>query len=131
MKQETWSQLEAAFDEHRDVLVAGPVPSTLVEETIARLGGPSIADYVEFVTRYGGAMVGANPVHGIQPSNAMGSQSTVEAETLRFRKDGWPGTSDGLVVSVDARGNPVVLGADGQLTSFDHDTGETHVVAAS
>ncbi|MEZ4247162.1 MAG: SMI1/KNR4 family protein [Polyangiales bacterium] len=125
MKEDTWQRLERMLGEHRESLVAGPQPRALVEEAIRRLGRPLWPDYVEFLVRYGGAMVGADPIFGLGVCDVMSVDDTVDVQTRRFRQAGWPGAERALVVSTDSRGNPVFLCDDGRIRTFDHDSGET------
>ena len=131
MRDSTWALLEQRFEGDGRIFVAGPVPHDEVLATIEALGATPHEDYVELVARYGGAMIGPDPLFGLRCSEVMGVDDTVGEATHSFRDDGWPGVMGRLVVSRDGRGNPVVLEPDGRLTSFDHDAGHTYEVAES
>ena len=51
------------------------------------VGMSFVPDYRWFLRTYGGATVKSLPVYGLRWSEVM-AESTVGAETLRFRKDG-------------------------------------------
>lgn len=67
-------------------------------------------------------------MYGLRNSDLLEHVSVVDL-TLRFRRDGWPGTDRGLVVSVDLAGNPLVLTPGGPVTSYDHDVGCAYELA--
>ncbi|MFE1370003.1 SMI1/KNR4 family protein, partial [Streptomyces anulatus] len=67
-------------------------------------------------------------VYGLRNSDLLEHVSVVDL-TLRFRRDGWPGTDPGLVVSFDPAGNPLVLTPGGPVTSYDHDAGRAYELA--
>lgn len=80
--------------------------------------------YRRFLKAVGGGMVGSEPVLGLAPSEVMGVDlwSVVET-TLRFRREGWPGTDQWYVVSVDGGGNPIGLDSKGAVFISDHHGG--------
>lgn len=121
--------LDAKFEEF-PVLVAGPAAPQAIQQ-IEEFGSfPLPESYREFVSRYGGAIVGAYPVFGSGASTAMADdQSSVIDMTDRFRADNWQGSDDSLVVSMDHAGNAIMLGQDGKIVCFDHDAGETDILA--
>lgn len=59
------------------------------------------------------------------------NENSVIAVTERFRADGWPGTEDTLVISMDHAGNAITLDVQGVVHRFDHDSGVTEVLAPS
>lgn len=76
----------------------------------------------EFLSELGSMMVGSLPIFGVEPAEVMGVDDTIDAETLRFRREpAWRLPPDALVISNDGRGNPVVLTADGRVFLHDHD----------
>lgn len=131
MNQTTVARLDADFAQH-PVLVAGPAEEAAVNELEAAIGFQLPADYRAFVTRYGGAIVGAYSVYGVGASDAMGDdESSAMQVTERFRMQQWPGTASALVISMDHAGNAVTLDASGHVHRFDHDSGTTEQLAAS
>ncbi|MFI9626523.1 SMI1/KNR4 family protein [Streptomyces sp. NPDC052042] len=104
-----------------------PTDRTELESALSSLGVGLDPDYAEFVERFGGCYVGV-AVYGLRNSDLLERVSVVDL-TLRFRRDGWPGTDRGLVVSFDLAGNPLVLTPGGPVTSYDHDAGRTYVIA--
>jgi hypothetical protein len=86
--------------------------------------------YRDFVVRYGSAIVGSYCILGSGVSTAMGAnESSVLELTNRFRADNWPGSDDALVISMDLAGNAIMLARDGRIVCFDHDAGETDILA--
>ncbi|CAM5732708.1 SMI1/KNR4 family protein [Streptomyces microflavus] len=98
-----------------------PTDRAELASAISPLGVGLDPDYAEFVERFGGCYVGI-PVYGLRNSDLLEHVSVVDL-TLRSRRDGWPGTDRGLVVSFDLAGNPLVLTPGGPVTSYDHDAG--------
>jgi hypothetical protein len=114
------------------VLMAGTPLASDISQIEAFAGFPLPGDYRAFVEKYGAAIVGPYSVYGVGASEAMGeNESSVIAVTERFRADGWPGTEDTLVVSMDHAGNAITLDAQGFVYRFDHDSGTNEVLAPS
>lgn len=121
--------LDAEFEEF-PVLVAGPARQSDFEKIEKFAGFPLPNSYRDFVTRYGGAVVGPYSVFGFGASDAMGAnEGSVIDVTNRFRADRWPGSDRTLVVSMDHAGNAIMLGEDGEVVRFDHDSGDTETLA--
>jgi len=129
MKNTTVDRLDAEFAEF-PVLVAGP-PSLKVVQDIQDFAGFIVPEsYRDFVVRYGSAIVGSYCILGSGVSTAMGAnESSVLELTNRFRADNWPGSDDALVISMDLAGNAIMLARDGRIVCFDHDAGETDILA--
>ena len=121
--------LDAKFEEF-PVLVAGPAASSEAER-IEQFAGFSLPRcYREFLTRYGGAIVGAYSVFGWGASIAMGAdESSVIDVTNRFRADRWPRSDTSIVISVDHAGNAIMLNENGEVIRFDHHSGYTETLA--
>ncbi len=76
-------------------------------------------------------MVGAYPIFGVRQAEVMGNDGwSVEEMTKRFRSEGWDGTADWYIVSMDGAGNPIGISTDGRVWISDHDVGEVSVVAS-
>ena len=121
--------LDSEFAEF-PVLVAGPATQQAVRQIEDFVGFPLSDSYRDFVARYGGAIVGPYSVFGSGASNAMAAnESSVIEVTNRFRADNWPGSDNALVVSMDHAGNAIMLGEDGKIVCYDHDAGETDILA--
>ena len=131
MKQEILSQLEALFAKH-PMLVAAPGTADEIGKIESYAGFALPVDYRDFVTRFGGAVVGPYSVFGVGAAKAMGSgEDSVIRVTERFRSQRWPGCEQSLVVSMDHAGNPVTLDAHGCLRLHDHDDGRAEQVGTS
>jgi SMI1-KNR4 cell-wall len=131
MSKTMYELLDATFEEF-PVLVAGPVALSEAER-IERFAGFSLPNsYKGFVTRYGGAIVGAYSVFGCGASTAMGvDEGSAIDVTNRFRADCWPGSDASIVISVDHGGNAIMLYENGEIVRFDHDFGVTEILATS
>ena len=109
MSPEVWNGLEEMFARH-PVTKGEPVS---YEEIDAAAAGAEVAlpgDYREFIHRYGGAIVGPLPVIGFRAAKAMArSENSMFAVTQQFRRQGWRGVENWLVVSIDHAGNPIGL----------------------
>lgn len=131
MTTDTWQRLESLFTDH-PVMKAEPVPFAEIEAASKELGVPFPADYVEFVEKYGGAVVGPLSVIGLRQAIPMGDEETSIVDvTKRFRSDEWPGADSWAVISVDHSGNPYGLASDGAVWLSDHDYDEIIKVADS
>lgn len=131
MDAKTIEVLEKIFAEF-PFMKASPAPTSEVRAAEQNAGITFDASYKDFVSRYGGAMVGALPVFGTRRADPMGeSLWSVDEVTRNFREDGWPGAGEIYVISVDQAGNPIGVNEAGAVVSFDHDTGEMFLVAAS
>lgn len=121
--------LDAEFEEF-PVLVAGPANPSEFEQ-IEKFAGFSLpSSYKDFVRRYGGAIVGPYSVYGWGASSAMASnEGSVIDVTNRFRADRWPGSDSAIVVSMDHAGNAIMLNENGEIVRFDHDSGDTEMLA--
>lgn len=128
MREETWARLEGEFAQF-PVMRAEPATSQEVAAAAQALGRNFHDDYAEFLRRYGGATVGSYPVFGIRVAEVMGNRDTVVEMTRRFQAQGWPGTSEWYIISMDGAGNPIGVSQDGKVWISDHDVGEVSVIA--
>jgi len=131
MNQITLDQLDADFATH-PVLVAGPASATEMASLEAFASFPLPADYKDFVSRYGGAIVGPYSVFGYGASDAMGNnESSAIQITKRFRSLKWPGCENTLVISTDHAGNAITLDQQGRVHRYDHDSGTMEQLSVS
>lgn len=130
MRHETWLLLDQQFDEY-PIMRASSVPTDEIAAAARELNCDFDTDYVEFVHRYGGAMVGAYPIYGLREAEVVGRPWSVVEVTQRYRTDGWLGTADWYIVSVDGFGNPIGMSADGKVWISDHDAGEVYLLQPS
>jgi len=129
MKRTTWSRLDALFARH-PVLVAEGVDAREIALAAEAIGCQFHSDYTAFVERYGGAIVGPDPIYGLRQAEAMGRDDVVSA-TQRFRAQKWPGTDGWYVISMDGGGNPIGMDAAGKVHASYHDGGGVVVLAKS
>jgi len=101
-----------------------------ITQAATALGVTFHDDYVSFLKRYGGAMVGSLPVFGLRPVQVMGERWSVVEVTRWFRKEGWTETNEWYVVSEDGFGNPIGIAHDEQVLLFDHDSGHKELFAS-
>jgi len=131
MRPDTLRRLDDDFEKH-PATVAGPVPMPEVAALEQRTGFSLPQDYLEFVARYGGGIVGPYVIHGLRAAEAMGDDEASALDvTWRFRKQRWRGTEAWLVISADHAGNPVGLDKDGKVWISDHDAGVVEIIASS
>jgi|APCry1669189070_1035195.scaffolds.fasta_scaffold71391_1 hypothetical protein len=131
MKDDTLNALDTMFRES-PVMRAGTATPEEVDQLESSIGFRLSDDYREFVEKFAGAIVGPFSVYGVKASDAMGDDESSAIEvTNRFRADGWTGTTDWLVISMDHSGNPVGLDADGKVWISDHDAGAIQELAPS
>ncbi|MBO6939856.1 MAG: SMI1/KNR4 family protein [Deltaproteobacteria bacterium] len=113
------------------ILAADSVSEAEVDALEQQLGVPLPKSYREFVLRFGGAMVGSQPVYGLRTSEVMGVDDTIAAQTAFFRRTGWELPASAIVISDDGRGNPIWLADDGRVFLTDHDVGDQPLLATS
>ena len=131
MRPETLARLEEEFRSF-PVMSSGPPAESEWKTELARLDFPPPQDYVEFIRRFGGSIVGSYSIVGVGASSAMGSEEESVAEfTAMYRADGWPGSDDWIVFSKDLAGNPIGLDKNGAVWTWDHDSRETVQLADS
>lgn len=120
----------AYFDEPGNAVFRGsPVDDAVIDAGQKQLGVVFDSDYVEFLKAFGGSFVGI-PVYGFSNSRMLEDLTVVEI-TERFRSDGWPVLESSYVFSMDMQGNPIIQGADGTVSTYDHDAGEIRGLANS
>jgi hypothetical protein len=131
MREETWALLEGEFTQF-PVMRSEPATSQEVAAAAQALCRSFHDDYAEFLRRYGGAMVGSYPIFGLRQAEVMGNDfwSVVDV-TRRFQAEGWPGTQDWYIISMDGAGNPIGVSVDGKVWISDHDVGAASVIANS
>lgn len=130
MRRDTLEALEQKFRES-PFLKGGEVPRTEIDQAATALGVTLPPDYVEFVEKFGGGIVGPYPIFGLRKVNAMGRAFSVVNVTNDFRKQNWRGTENWIVISEDHAGNPIGIAPDGKVWISDHDFGQVATVAES
>lgn len=129
MRTETLQALEEMFQK-APVMCGGTASSREVDQMESIIGFRFPADYREFVEKFGAAVVGSFSVYGARAAHAMASDESSAIEvTNRFRADGWQGTEEWLIVSMDLSGNPIGLDRDGNVWISDHDVGSIQKLA--
>lgn len=123
MKQSTWDLIDKAHEGIEGfVRATGPA---LTDEEIsaasAELGIDFPADYREFLLRLGAATIGQFHIFGLRRTEVC---PNLLVERNRFyRRQGWPGISDWLILTDDGTGNPVGIARDGRVLCVDHNRG--------
>lgn len=131
MNEETLRRLESELRSF-PVMSSGPPPEDQWRAELARLDFAPPPDYVEFIARFGGSIVGSYSIVGLGASSAMGAdEGSVFGLTSAFRADRWPGVDKWIVFSRDLAGNPVGVDRDGVVWTWDHDNGQLVRLAAS
>lgn len=121
MTQETLTALDAFFAPFPSCK-GRPSDMDSIREASSNLGLPFPDDYVEFVLRYGGGIVGVYPIVGLSLAEAMGKAfSTVLEINQHYRKQRWPGIVGRVVFSYDQGGNPISFDGSGRIWLVDHD----------
>jgi hypothetical protein len=129
--QELWTALDADREQY-PFLFGEPCTAAEVAEAERELGVRFDPVYAEFVRRYGGAIVGAERVHGLCGFEEMGTgPCTVVEVTRKALRDGYPLPSGGYVVCIDGGGDLIVVDGEGQVWLVDHATAEVLPWASS
>lgn len=129
MKNDTINILDSFFQE-TPILRGQPTEIYDIERAELELNVKFDSDYKEFISFYGGSIVGNLPIYGFKNSEVMEDRSVTDV-TLSFREDEWPGIKDSYVFSVDQAGNPIFSNYNKQVAYFDHDAGQEYVLAES
>lgn len=130
MTNETLQALEKRFSES-PFLKGGPVSREEINQAAVDIAATFPPDYVEFVEKFGGGIVGPYPIFGLRKVSAMGRAFSVVNITKEFRAQKWRATEDWVVFSEDHAGNPIGLAPDGKVWISDHDFGQVTVIAES
>lgn len=129
MNQQTWDQIEAAFDR----FPSGRCESISTSEfELAFAGFELPPDYREFILRYGAGLVGTYPIYGLRLAGAMGTiarKRTAIDLTLLFRERAWPGAENWFVFTVDQGGMPIGFATDGSVWISDGDNNQIQKLA--
>jgi hypothetical protein len=129
MKDDTWRALEDLFKKY-PIMRASSVPGEEIDIAEAEAGVRLSSDYRDFVSKFGGAVVGPYSVFGLRQADAMGPEECSFLEiTRKFRAQGWPGVNEWAVISMDHAGNPIGMSEDGRIWCSDHDAGQIFLVA--
>lgn len=129
MSAQTWISLASEFKRFPH-LRAEAATDDDIHNAVGALGGLP-ADYVRFLRTYGSGIVGPFKIFGVRKAEAMGSRSwSVVEMTRHFRKTGWPAVERWVIVSMDHGGNPIGLGEDGAVYTFEHETRVVRRLAA-
>lgn len=131
MKQSTWDKLDEQFSEF-PFMKADPVSIEELLNAEKKLDVEFCEDYKKFVEKYGGAIVGAYPIYGVRHAEPMDDflWSVVDV-TLHYRNEGWPEAEHLYVVSSDHSDNPIGITSNGHVITYDHDIGESVILADS
>lgn len=131
MRSDTIAALNAKFEKF-PFLRSDEVSLDEIARASISLGFSFPSDYVEFIQRFGGAMVGPYPVFGLRAAEPMGTDDkSVVDVTHRYREQRVPETENWLVISRDHSGNPIGLALDGQVYTWNHDHRQTLRIANS
>ena len=120
------------FFQKAPIMTFGSVSRPEIEAAFEKFRFLLPEDYLIFIEKFGGAIVGSYRVYGLRKAPAMGSkEASVLDITERFIKQGWPEVENWLVISTDHSGNPIGLASDGKCWLSDPDNGQVSIVAAS
>jgi hypothetical protein len=109
---------------------ADGVPTDVeIEDASNRLGIAFPNDYVEFLRRFGGAMVGPYPVFGLRPVDVMEDERWSVVEITEATRASLNDARGWVVFSEDHGGNPIGFDSSGSVVVYDHDFGGISKVA--
>lgn len=130
MRAKTWQILYELWGKHSGMRAAEGAPLSEIEAAAMRLEIVLPPDYVEFVHRVGGAMVGPYPVYGLRVAEVMDQHTDLVSLNEHYRA-GWGVSPEWLVVSADHAGNPFAVLPTGKVVRPDHDFGGADEIADS
>lgn len=129
MREDTWDSLAKMFTAF-PVMRAEGVDVGEIDAASHELGLPFPNDFRDFLSRYGGAIVGPYPVFGLRRAEPMGrNEESVVEVTRHFRKKRWPGTEAWVIFSIDLAGNPIGFDREGKVWISDHDRGLIEIIS--
>ena len=128
MMKETWDLLDAEFDPFPR-LRGKPVSRDKVYDAVREIGGVPDEDYISFVERYGGGIVGPYRVYGVEPHLASGLGQVLAEENALMRRGLGKEIEGYMVVSADHAGSPFCIWQDGSVWLFDIEFGGRFFVA--
>src|SRR5262245_23923021 len=117
VNEETWETIEERYRRSPETK-ATAVAAAEFDQAMSVFGTRIDPDYREYVLRYGGGLVGPNPIYGLRRAEwmgAIGGNGTAPDITRWFRDKCWPGTQNWLVFSIDQGGNPIGFATDGTV----------------
>lgn len=124
MKDTTWQAIDSKHRKFPQSRASGLAASE-IRAASERLNVPFPPDYVEFLERCGGGLVGSYSIAGLRRWEwAANGEWNVVDETECYRDDRWPGTDRWVVFTVDGCGNPIGFDAEGRIWLSDHDSAE-------
>ena len=127
MRDETWAALTHNLEEF-PILRGEPAEWSEIDEASRAVGLPFPDDYRRFIRRFGAGVVGAYPIFGVRPVEAMGIAWSVVERNRFYRAQSWPGVENWVVFSADHAGNPFGF-AEGRVLLSDHDWGQIVEIA--
>ncbi|WP_010298750.1 SMI1/KNR4 family protein [Candidatus Odyssella thessalonicensis] len=80
-------------------------------------------EFVDFLLKYGGGIVGSYYIYGLKRIPLMGNELWSVTQNTDFYKDKqqWPGIEEWYVISEDGLGNPIGIDPEGKVWVSDHD----------
>jgi len=122
MQSDLLQKLRKYF-EASPILCGMPASEADITSAQRRLNCQFVREYVEFLRLFGCGVVGPDPIYGLGADHvaAMAEDDDVVTQTERFRAHRWPGVANWYIISMDGRGNPIGLDADGRVWLSDHD----------
>lgn len=134
LKTELVKRLETFLNEHESLL-GEPATKEQITEAELKLGLKFSEDYVDFITKFGGAFGGID-IHAFCNGSLVGKETVVElTEWLRKNYSaGDPREEEALqsiAISDDGSGNPIIINKNGEVVIYYHDCDEREVLAPS
>ena len=124
MMPDTINRLDTKFTEFPIMRAADAPSEAEIVQAEQQIGVPFPDDYRQFLSRYGGAMVGPYPIFGLRPVEVMDVDLwSVLDVTRHYRSQEVPGTDHWAIISMDHAGNPIGMDRDGVIWIHDHDFG--------
>lgn len=87
-------------------------------------------DYIDFISSFGGGVLGNKEIYSIKNSEIIGDENIIEINE-RYKNDDWEGIEKWLIIGTDHSGNPIGIDTNGKIVSNDHDFGGIFTVAES
>lgn len=134
LKTELVERLEAFLSKHENLL-GEPATKEEIVEAESKFGIIFPEDYIDFITRFGGAFGGID-IHAFKNASSIGKETIIEL-TEWLRKNYSAGdpreeeAKQSIAISDDGSGNPIIINRKGEVVIFYHDCDEREVLASS
>jgi hypothetical protein len=131
-KHQIWEILDQEFENYPEDFGGSITDTEAIREAQKILDVNFSDSYINFLKKYGSAVLPGHIVYGLAPISIMGNFITNVIEKTKFYKENqkWPDINDWYIISDDGFGNPIGIDSKGKVWLSDHDSGFEQVKLA-